>query len=465
VTDDEMSRRLFLAGAGTVGAAAILGACSSGGSKANGPGKTTTSRPVKATPTRKLSRPGERPHPDRPEGEDMLPVIGHIVVLMQENHSFDNYLGTLGRGDGLTMRDGKPTNTNAYGDKRLRSFPMPTACQFDKLPGQDWDRSHTAWGGGTNDGFVEASGPVAMGYWTESTLPYYHQLAKTFPLCDRWFSSCLAQTYPNRRFLIAGTALGLVSDPFPTIKDLQPPNGTIFDRLDAHHIDWADYYTSLPTAALFLKDFAATGSHAHKIDQFYADAAAGTLPGFCLVEPDFDHQSEENPQDIRAGETFTKSVIDALMRGPGWDKTVVIWCYDEHGGYYDHVPPPAAIPPDDIKPDLTAANGPGLFDRYGFRVPAVVISPYAKPNHVSHTVYDHTSVLKLVEEKWNLGALTFRDANASSPLDCLDLKAKPAFLDLPQFTRVPAGPAGPLAACTEGDPGGPIPPTDAVFKA
>ena len=390
----------------------------------------------------------------------MLPAIGHIVVLMQENHSFDNYLGTLGRGDGLTMRKGRPTNSNVYGAKRLRSFPMPSACQFDKLPGQDWDRSHTSWDGGTNDGFVKASGPVAMGYWTESTLPYYHQLAKTFPLCDRWFSSCLAQTYPNRRFLIAGTALGLVSDPFPTVKDLQPPNGTIFDRLDAHQIDWADYFSSLPTAALFLKDFTRTSSHAHKIDQFFTDSAAGTLPGFCLVEPDFDHQSEENPQDIRVGEAFVATVLDALMKGPGWDKTVVVWCYDEHGGYYDHVPPPAAIPPDGIKPDITAANLPGRYDRYGFRVPAVIISPYAKPNHVSHTVYDHTSVLKLVEEKWNLGALTFRDANANSPLDCLDLNGTPAFLDPPHFTQ-PRQPAEP--ACTEGDPGGAIPPPDAVI--
>lgn len=409
-----------------------------------------------------MRRPGDRPDPARPEGTDLLPQIDHIVVLMQENHSFDNYLGTLGRGDGLTMKDGRPTNSNAFGSKRLRSFLMPSACQLDKLPGQDWQRSHISWDNGTNDGFVKASGPVAMGYWTEATIPYYHQLAKTFPLCDRWFSSCLAQTYPNRRFLIAGTALGIVSDPFPKPTDRQPPNGTIFDRLDAHGISWADYYSSLPTSALFLKDFTKINANVHKVDQFYIDAAAGKLPSFCLVEPNFDNQSEENPQDIRVGEAFVAGVLDALMKGPGWPRTVVVWCYDEHGGYYDHVPPPPAIPPDDIKPDIPASDIPGGYDRYGFRVPAAVVSPYAKPDHVSHTVYDHTSVLKLVEQKWNLGALTYRDANANSPLDCLDLGGAPAFLEPPKFT-IPTLPAVP--ACTEGDPGGPIPPADAVIPA
>ena len=128
-------------------------------------------------------------------------------------------------------------------------------------------------------------------------------------------------------------------------------------------------------------------------------------------------------------------VVNAVMASPNWPKTMLVWTYDEHGGYYDHVPPPAAIPPDDIPPALEPGDPPGGFDRYGFRVPSAVVSPYAKKHFVSHTVYDHTSILKTIEEKWNLPALTRRDANANSLLDMVDLHAKPAFLTPPQAAR------------------------------
>ena len=151
------------------------------------------------------------------------------------------------------------------------------------------------------------------------------------------------------------------------------------------------------------------------------------------------------------------------MNGPGWPRTVLIWVYDEHGGYYDHVPPPPAIPPDDIPPDILPTDQPGGYDRYGFRVPAVVVSPYARPNHVSHRVRDHTSILKLIETKWNLPALTFRDANADSLLDFLSFNDPPAFLEPPIFPQ-PDVVTHPMR-CTPGDPGGPIPPPDAVTPA
>jgi phospholipase C len=195
--------------------------------------------------------------------------------------------------------------------------------------------------------------------------------------------------------------------------------------------------------------------HVHGTDQFFADAADGTLPGFSIVDPDFDAYSEENPQDIRKGESFAAEVINAVLHGRGWPHTLLIWVYDEHGGYYDHVPPPPAVPPDDVegrsaigtatpldaflrpvfprmvrsKKNLT--SGPHRYDRYGFRVPAVIVSPYARPDYVCSTVLDHTSVLRLVEEKWNLPALTARDAAASTPLDALDLDGTPAFLTPP----------------------------------
>jgi phospholipase C len=141
---------------------------------------------------------------------------------------------------------------------------------------------------------------------------------------------------------------------------------------------------------------------------------------------------------------------------------MLIWTYDEHGGYYDHVRPPPAMPPDDIAPMLGTGDPPGAFDRYGFRVPCAVVSPHAKKHHVSHTVYDHTSILKTVETKWNLPALTRRDANAHSLLDMLDLHTQPAFLTP---SRLPAAPDPvPKSGClTTG--AGTIPPPSSVTRA
>ena len=210
--------------------------------------------------------------------------------------------------------------------------------------------------------------------------------------------------------------------------------------------------------------------HVRGIDQFFADADDGTLPAFCIVDPDFDSFSEENPQDIRRGESFAAEVINRVLQGSGWPHTLLIWVYDEHGGYYDHVAPPPAVQPDDVegrsvvgrrsplegllRPVFPAGEdkenqtqGPGRYDRYGFRVPAVIVSPYARPDYVCSEVLDHTSVLKLVEEKWNLPPLTARDAAASTPLDALDL-ASPRSSWTPRRCPSPAcgGAAGSAAA-------------------
>jgi phospholipase C len=282
---------------------------------------------------------------------------------------------------------------------------------------------------GANDGFVtSASGPVSMGYWDGSDLPFYYGLANTFPLCDRWFCSVLAKTYPNRRFMLAGTALGTIDNDLSIVTNgPQPPNGTIMELLNRHTIPWRDYFTTLPSVALYLPVASANGDKIVKIDQYFTDAAAGTLPPFCLVEPDYEQQSEENPQDLSRGEAFSAKVINAAMNGPGWDKTLLIWCYDEHGGYYDHVPPPAAVPPDNVPPMLAPTDTVAGYDRYGFRVPAVIVSPYAKRDYVSHVVHDQTSILSFLETKFNLPALTERDAHADNLLDCLDLSGTPAF--------------------------------------
>jgi phospholipase C len=413
-----------------------------------------------------LRKPNSLPYPHLPAGTDTIPQIQHVVVLMMENHSYDNRLGMLNRhgADGFRLgRDGLPTATNPYANGDLQhAFRMPTTCQLNGEPAQDWLNSHIQFDHGRNDGFVESgSGPVSMGYWQQADQPFYYSLAQAFPIADRYFCSVLGQTYPNRRYLMSATSIGQVDDTVPNESDY-PANGTIFDKLDAQGISWRDYYTTLPTALLYPELYIKNhGTKVIPIAQFFTDAAAGTLPGFCLVEPDYGNQSEENPQNIAAGEQFAAQVVNAVITGPGWGKTLLIWNYDEHGGYFDHVPPPPAIAPDNIPPAVPAGqsayNG---FHQYGFRVPCAVVSPWSRPHYVSHRVFDHTSVCALVEAKWNLPALTYRDANANNMLDMLDLR-HPAFLTPPALAQpLLAVDPGALACNTSGP--GTIPPPGSV---
>ena len=187
----------------------------------------------------------------------------------------------------------------------------------------------------------------------------------------------------------------------------------------------------------------------HPISQFYTDAAAGQLPSFTFLDPNYDTTSEENPQDIQVGEEFVANVVQALMKSPNWHSTALFLTYDEHGGYYDHVPPPRAIKPDNIPPTPPPGGEAllhGGFDRYGFRVPLVVVSPWARANYTSCVVQDHTSITAFVERKWNLPAMTFRDANAHPMTDYFDFR-KPTFAKPPHLAAAPGLAAG-LAKCT-----------------
>ncbi len=438
-------------------------------------------------------------------GSDSLPQIKHIVVLMQENHSYDAYFGMLaGRGDGFKLgTDGNPTEINLTLDKTpVPLWTVDSTKQEPAVPTQTWNASHIQWDDGECDGFVRSiqetlpglDYKAGMHYWTERELPFYYGLARTFPLASRWFCSCLGPTFPNRRFLISGTAHGLIDDlPFDLVD--YPEHGTIFDHLSAHDISWINYHhvsqlkirwrriahapafsylrliggsiagifpQLLPTlqskaqatADLYPLGFLRSVNHLRPIDDFWRDAAAGTLPSVSIVDPDFSLNSEENPQDIALGEAFSARVINAVMGGKGWPHTLLVWLYDEHGGYYDHVPPPAAPAPDDVPArspyqkfpalrlfkrtalgrKLTAADaGPSTYTQFGFRVPAVIVSPFAKPDYVTELDYDHTAILKLIERKWNLPPLTRRDAAAADLLDALDLESAPAFLTPPEL--------------------------------
>ena len=273
-------------------------------------------------------------------------------------------------------------------------------------------------------GFVEACGAASMGYWERQDLPFYYSLASHFPIGDRYFSSVMAQTYPNRRFLIAATALGNIATNGSGISHTDAPNGTIFDRLDNHGISWKDYYPDAPTCGLFLPNFLdnQTDGKVVHFEQFLADAKSGSLPSFSIIDPYVNFSEEDG--DISIGEAYAATMINALLESPNWEHSALILNYDEHGGWYDHVPPRPAVRPDNVPPEITVPpDQPGSYDYTGFRVPCVVVSPWGKKDFVSHVVYDHTSVLKLVETKWNLPAMTYRDANAENMLDFFDFSA------------------------------------------
>jgi phospholipase C len=387
-------------------------------------------------------------------GEAGIPQIDTLVLVMLENHSADNLLGMLPglaparrrQFDGLPVnRRGVPVASNPDGHGgRVRSFHAPDLCPADGLT-QNWNSSHRQYDHGKNDGFVtNAQSRTPMSYFLPSDVPIINSLAAHFPVGDRYFCSMLGQTLPNRRYWFSATSSGQVNDD-PSAFAVRAANGTIFDRLDAAHVPWHVYYSrnSLPTPFYFpnFRDNPLQVARCVGQEQFFSDAAAGKLPPVCYVEANGSYQSEENPQDIAYGENFLHAVAHACMHGPQWGKLALVVNHDEHGGYYDHVVPPAAVPPDNIPPDLKlSAKGtyPAEFNRYGFRVPFVVASPWGRPDYVSHRVMDHTSVLALIERKWNLPPMTHRDAAAWDMRDMFDFNQPPRGpIDLPAPPSIP----------------------------
>ena len=227
--------------------------------------------------------------------------------------------------------------------------------------------------------------------------------------------------------------------------------------------DFISRADSESTLQLFPGDESKLLANGRPLEQFFTDAAAGTLPSFSWIDLNGTTQSQENPQNVVVGEAFMSDIVNAVGSSPLWNNTLLFINYDEHGGYFDHVPPPEAIAPDSIAPvvpprtdNFTAGGGFEYegYHRYGFRVPAVVVSPYAKQDHVSHVVHDHSSFLALLERKWNLPALTYRDANANDLTDFIDLDALrnrcPTFPDLMAVNLAPPGNTTEALACSNG---------------
>ncbi|HXA43442.1 MAG TPA: alkaline phosphatase family protein [Candidatus Solibacter sp.] len=432
-----------------------------------------------------LLPPGTLPFPGRPVGipqPDLAPElanIDHIFLVMMENKSFDAYMGMLPydrvtaprlarRVDGFrTLEGGRPTDTMQAADgKWYRSFRNNVSCATS-TPNVSWHNSHESYNGGAMDGFCKVdSGARAMGFWDSEVLSTYYSLAAHFPVGDRYFSSTLASTDPNRLFSICGSAVGITDTMRPSpgnptnLTQVTPPNGHIFEMLDHYGIGWATFCGSVPTCGL-ISGYAE--SHAQNIHigggndgaalLLEAAIASGVLPPVVTIEPEFLAQSEENPGDIDAGQNFVYRAITSIMSNHDlWMRSLIVYCYDESGGYYDHVTPPPAPPPGDgTHPNLPPSQWYGDdYARYGFRVPNMVISPWARADHVSHVVRDHGSLLRTIETKWNLPALTARDANAIDFRECLVRSGPPPFAKPPTVASCPDPSVLEDALCNQG---------------
>ena len=354
--------------------------------------------------------------------------IEHVVVVMMENRSFDHYLGWLpgadGRQAGLSYVDRRGVRHPTH---RLTAYD---GCGFED-PDHSWEGGRIQLNNGLLDGFLKSGNNdlLAIGYYTDEDLSFYGRAARDWTVFDRYFSAVMAETYPNRFYQHAARTDRLHNN---TDRCTLP---TIWDRLAEKGISGRYYYSDIPFTALWYEKHLGISLH---FEQFLLDAAAGTLPAVSFVDPRFlDEEggtsNDDHPlADIRAGQSFLNRVYDAVRTGPGWEHTVLVINYDEWGGFYDHVRPRRA-------PDVSKETA-----LRGFRVPALMISPLARRGHVSHHVYDHTSVLKMIEWRWGLRPLSPRDRHARNMAEALDFASGPdtssPTYDVPDVTPVGCGP-------------------------
>ncbi len=336
----------------------------------------------------------------------------------------------------------------------ISSFHMISQCIENPSP--SWNESHTDWNVNdpvsptpTMDGMVhtaahdarndnpplsDINGQRAMAYYDGGDLPYYYFMASNFGTSDRWFSPTMTRTQPNRMYLMAATSAGRA---YPLASGTpQLTNKTIFELLEASKIPWRVYVTDDQDTPIRngseLGMFIFANSHNANFvsaTQFFTDLTSGNLPAVAEIDPGFskgldEHAGEDDAAPsgkVQAGAHYVSTLINALMQSPYWKDSVFILTWDEFGGFYDHVPPQPMPSPDGIQPstsiDLqpgdicTATTGPTCdFVYTGFRVPLIVISPFAKKNFVSHTVADYTAILKFIETRFGLSSLTARDA-------------------------------------------------------
>jgi phospholipase C len=347
--------------------------------------------------------------------------IKHVIVLMLENRSFDHMLGGLGPELGFEgIPKDPPSNSDGLIDY-VQGLGASRVLRFDPRHDVADVMQQLA---NDNGGFVRdfaATYPFSLAadraeiMKSHTELPALHMLARSFTVCDHWFASVPGPTWANRFFVHSGTSLGRVA----------MPNGildanlhwydqvTLYDRLNQAQKRWAIYYGDIPQSLILVHQLEPQNACKYRqMTRFFEDAAGPTdaFPEYSFIEPTYYQPgaNDDHPtHDIMDGDRLIAAVYNALRANPDlWASSLLVVLFDEHGGFYDHVSPPGAMPPDYHTDEYT-------FDRLGVRVPAILVSPYA-PIQTLSTVFDHTSLLKYLTDKWGLGPLGARTANAAS---------------------------------------------------
>ncbi len=378
--------------------------------------------------------------------------IDHIVVMMMENRSFDHYFQRLPQNGQPDVEVAPATFYNLDNDGN-KVYPArdTSLCFVDTAHG--WEETHLQVNGGKMDGFFSTndqdhdatimggsmnmiSGTRGLTYYEPQDLPLYYWIATQFSIADHYHAALQGPTWPNRMFMYGATSRGKTGNEFVT-----GDKNLIFDELTLRQIPWTIYFAGAPGIGVFPDRFIDYDTaqtivpEMAPLDQFFTDAAAGTLPEVVFVDPGLGHEGvnatdEHPPAMMQIGQQLIAKVVSALIKSPDWAHTALFMTYDEHGGLYDHVVPPPACAPDDFYPQLGVSPAPSPepgqgFDALGIRVPMLVVSPWAKKNGVAHHTYDHTSILRFIEARFVMPALTNRDANAEAPWDMFDF-SKPS---------------------------------------
>ena len=382
-----------------------------------------------------------------------------VVVLMMENRSFDHFLGWLpganGRQQGLSYVDAGGVSHETW----------PLAPDFQGCLYGDPDHSSEGarihYANGRCDGFL-LTAPVGdrfpIGYYREGDLPIMTALAKGYTVFDSYYCSMLGPTWQNRLYQLTGTTQLTADCDFPKPGEPRPVRiqTAIFDRVRAAGLTAGYYYHAEPMTGIF--ESRKYDDVSFPIERFWADAANGTLPNVVFVDPNYTDRAEDlgtsndyHPWgNVLVAEGFVADVHNTLVHSPQWDRMVFVLNFDEDGGFFDHVPPPACQD-DTVLADRSGASRPGGGGRFpdlrrlGIRVPAIAMGPFAPRKIHAEGPYEHCSILKMIEWRWALEPLTLRDRTAHNFAEALDLTRRRDPIELPPFT-----PSPPPTGCAEG---------------
>ena len=353
--------------------------------------------------------------------------ITHVVVVVQEDHSFDNYFGTYPTANGTVVNSVTETLEPVNGLPNGTCLPFKSRCLPPRLAKGDSTTDpvegqlpyENDYDGGRMDGFPQFSGPQSMTYFDYHQISAYWIYAEEYGLADNYFASAMTTGGPNRLILLAGDTPVPDDNAQPTSL---PYSNTVLAQLSDNGISWGYYdYGLMPYLYPFVyfSDFPpSTTSNIHDASAFFKELSSGALPAVNFVMAlGADGLDEQPPANVTLGETWTVSVVNAIMESNYWNSTVILITWGDGSGYYDHVPPPQLL--------TINHNFTHVLHGYGERVPLLVISPYAKENYVSHQLLNHMSITRFIEDNWQLSPLNGNVAESNSLEEFLDFNTTP----------------------------------------